>query len=91
MSGIKSNMRYWLECAGFRTNRYKKRYCYTAQRDTDHRCIRVLYHLNLIQICDGEMDRWANSVGAESSIPKTHKEFNSTITKLLLREYRRNT
>jgi hypothetical protein len=39
------------------------------------RYFRALPHLGLLQICDGYFDRWANSIGAETSLPKTRAEF----------------
>jgi hypothetical protein len=39
------------------------------------RRFRALPHLGLLQICDGFFDRWANSVGAETALPKSRSEF----------------
>jgi hypothetical protein len=50
---------------------------------TSVRHFRALPHLGLIQICDGYFDRWANSVGTETSLPKTRAEFATAIEHLL--------
>lgn len=34
------------------------------------------------QICDGNFDRWANSVGAEVPIPRNEKEFDQALKSL---------
>lgn len=48
-----------------------------------YRHFRVLRHLGIMQICDGYFDRWANSVGAEVTIPKTEAEFRQAMATLL--------
>lgn len=47
------------------------------------RVFRVLPHVNLMEICDGDFDRWANSVGASVPMPRTEAEFHSSIETLL--------
>ena len=47
------------------------------------RHFRVLPHCDLMEICDGNFDRWANSVGAEVPMPKTEAEFHAAIETLL--------
>ena len=47
------------------------------------RYFRALPHLGLLQICDGYFDRWANSVGAETTLPKTRAEFKVALDYLL--------
>jgi hypothetical protein len=47
------------------------------------RHFRALAHCGLLQICDGDMDRWANSVGAEVEMPRTRAEFRAAMAKLL--------
>lgn len=47
------------------------------------RYFRALPHLGLLQICDGYFDRWANSVGAETSLPKSRAEFVAAMEFLL--------
>ena len=47
----------------------------------DHRC--KTGGIRMFQICDGDMDRWANSVGAEILLPTSHAEFKAAIATLL--------
>jgi hypothetical protein len=47
------------------------------------RYFRALPHCGLLQICDGYFDRWANSVGAETQLPKTRAEFVAAMEFLL--------
>lgn len=47
------------------------------------RYFRALPHLGVLQICDGYFDRWANSVGAETSLPKNRVEFVAAMKFLL--------
>ncbi|AXQ69327.1 hypothetical protein HOU02_gp398 [Caulobacter phage CcrBL9] len=47
------------------------------------RFVRVLPHLDRMEICDGYMDRWANSHGAEVVMPKTMAQFDVAIETLL--------
>lgn len=47
------------------------------------RYFRALPHLGLLQICDGYFDRWANSVGAETLLPKSRAEFVAAMEFLL--------
>ncbi len=47
------------------------------------RHFRVLPQIGLLQICNGNFDRWANSVGAEVSLPKSRKEFVAAIELML--------
>lgn len=88
-------MRHWMEANGFRLLRYKKRnwrecpiaitrkprFC--EETVEPHRLIRVLPHLGLMQICDGNFDRWANSVGAEIEMPKTKAQFETALGLLI--------
>lgn len=46
------------------------------------RYFRVLGLPGLIEVCDGNMDRWANSVSLQMPIPMTEKEFGETIALL---------
>lgn len=52
---------------------------FTAQCLNFTRKFRVLPHIGVMQICDGNFDRWANSVGAEVPLPKTRAEFCAAI------------
>jgi hypothetical protein len=47
------------------------------------RHFRALARCGLLQICNGDMDRWANSVGAEMEMPRTQAEFRLAMSKLL--------
>ncbi len=48
------------------------------------RHIRVLPDLDRMDICDGCMDRWANSLAASiSPIPRTEAEFDAALATLL--------
>ena len=60
---VPSHVKQWLNELGWRIGR--TRHDYVAVKGD--RQLRVLYHLNPVrlQICDGDFDRWANSVGAE--------------------------
>lgn len=48
-----------------------------------YRYFRLMSHLDVIQICDGDFDRWANSVGGEIKMPKTRDEFTKAICSLV--------
>jgi hypothetical protein len=47
------------------------------------RHFRALARCGLLQICDGYMDRWANSVGAEVEMPRNQAEFRAAMANLL--------
>jgi len=47
------------------------------------RHFRVLPQSDLMQICDGYFDRWANSVGASVPVPQTEVEFKAALETLL--------
>lgn len=49
----------------------------------DRRHFRILGHVNYFQICDGDFDRWANSVGTTLPIPMTRVEFDAAIDELV--------
>lgn len=54
------------------------------------RTIRVLVHLDRMDIDDGCMDRWANSMGASiSPIPRTQAEFDAAIETLVKKSRKR--
>lgn len=46
------------------------------------RQIRLLAQSDVCAICDGEFDRWANSVGVEMPFPWTEDDFTKTLDKL---------
>lgn len=79
--GIKVN-KDWRGC-NFLYGRSKHPHLSSGTRD-GYRDIRILPHLDKMQINDGYMDRWANSFGAElSPIPRTQAEFDAAIDKLI--------
>lgn len=47
------------------------------------RHFRILGHINYFQICDGDFDRWANSVGRTLPIPMTRAEFDAALDELV--------
>lgn len=53
------------------------------------RYIRVLPHLDRMDICDGYFDRWANSMGASVPMPKTQAEFDAAIGELVRKARKR--
>lgn len=69
----------WRDYPIFRTT--KKRFT-NGTRD-NKRLIRVLPHLARMDICDGYMDRWANSLAASVPMPMTQAEFDGAIGELL--------
>jgi len=88
-------MRHWIEVNGFRLRRWKKRswrdypmaitrksrFCQGTREQ--HRMIRVIPELNRMDICDGDFDRWANSMGASVPMPKTKAEFEAALVQLI--------
>jgi hypothetical protein len=46
------------------------------------RQIRMSANGDFLQICDGDFDRWANSVGAEARFPWTENDFNKALDEL---------
>lgn len=92
---LPKQMKHWLNRAGiYGSGRYERRYNYfygssrkkkfTAGTATQRRHFRVLPHLDRMDICDGNFDRWANSMGASiHPIPRTQAEFDAAITTLV--------
>ena len=70
--------KHWLKTAGYTVERYKLRkgppegYHYNKRTG---RFIRIIPHQNRMCICNGDMDRWANSVGAECEAPTSLQDF----------------
>jgi uncharacterized protein (UPF0335 family) len=60
---------------------YRKEHLIGCAKHIRH--FRALPHLGLLQVCDGYLDRWANSVGAEVSLPKSLSEFRAILPVLL--------
>ncbi len=56
---------------------------FTAGTRDGFRHFRVLPHLDRMDICDGDFDRWANSLAASVQMPKTEAEFNEALDTLL--------
>jgi len=94
---LPKQFKHWLVRHGFyvqKRNQYWRTYpsvrsrrkhlldgCYASKR-----FVRVLPHLDRMEICDGDFDRWANSVGASiCPIPRTQAEFDAAIVELLHR------
>ncbi|AXQ69887.1 hypothetical protein HOU03_gp381 [Caulobacter phage CcrSC] len=76
---IRYSKRRWREYPLFKTAKLK----FIAGCRDQKRFVRVLPHLDRMEICDGFMDRWANSHGAEVVMPKTMAEFDVAIETLL--------
>lgn len=93
------SMRHWMEKAGIRLDhhrgwhrRWRTDGCFIGEsrkprfvmRTAEKRRVfRVLPHVELMQICDGYFDRWANSVGASVRMPRTQTEFDQAIERLI--------
>lgn len=94
---LPKQFKHWLNRAGIYSHaggkHYLRRgYFYASSRQKVHtagcreqrRYFRVLSHLDRMDICDGDFDRWANSMGASiSPIPRTKAEFKMAIETLL--------
>lgn len=96
---IPKQMRYWFERAGiyqskdFGLHRAWRRHNYIFAKSYKSRFIkdtcdqvrhfRVLPHLDRMDICDGYFDRWANSLGASVTMPKTEAEFSEALAYLI--------
>ena len=79
----------WLEARGFEIS-YSDFECniYATTKNEEYlgskskfRCIRILDAYKM-QICDGNFDRWANSVGAEITAPKSEDELDNALKAL---------
>ncbi len=62
---------------------YGRRRSLTEGCSERYRHFRALPHCGILQICDGDLDRWANSVGAEVELPKTRRDFRRAMARLL--------
>ena len=71
---LPSHIRCWLKELGWKMPRERSYGAYAERRG---RYLRILFApqpaIRLIQICDGDFDRWANSVGAQIGIPQWPK------------------
>lgn len=87
MRALPKQWKYWFSLIGVNIPRgkYNKFYPYEKRTNT-------YYRVNCrgeFQICDGDMSRWAVSVGATyPTIPKTEKEFLNAIVWLKLNRNR---
>lgn len=73
MTWVPKQFRHWAAEYGFRREaRYSKEYF--VNRRTKRR-MRVLP--SKLQLCDGDFDRWANSMGFETTIPRNQNEFRA--------------
>jgi hypothetical protein len=96
---LPKQMRHWCEQAGLHARGWQKARNWRREnviyasgrrailiagcRDAE-RFVRILPHLDRMDICDGDFDRWANSMGASiSPIPRTEAAFNEAIKTLL--------
>lgn len=101
---LPKSLRHWAGKAGIylQARRYNKdwrrrRYFYATSRRTayiqdgvdDRRHFRVLPHINRMDICDGDFDRWANSLGASVPMPTTEAEFMAAVQTLLKKSRKR--
>lgn len=94
-------LRHWAQQHGLYLNRFRKsswrgypmfytsKARFVAGTRDDRRYIRVLPHLNRMDICDGYFDRWANSMGASVPMPQTKDEFNDAVATLLKKSAKR--
>lgn len=87
---LPKNIRYWAQQRGFvieycdESCVYMRTSCreYTKGALSSVRQFRILARLNEFQICDGNHDRWANSLGAIVPVPRTREEFDDALKRL---------
>lgn len=87
------NIRHWATSRGLVINgdyfkdgslyMHSERLEFTRGILDSRRHFRILGHLNYFQICDGDFDRWANSVGKILPIPMKRDDFDATLDKLV--------
>lgn len=96
---IPKSMRHWAQQAGFYPSKrwglhrsWRRHKCFLARSTKARftagtrdgvRYIRVLPHIDRMDICDGCFDRWANSLGASVRMPQTEAEFMAAIDELV--------
>lgn len=88
---IPKQMRHWLEKNGIYCRDYRRLKKYDLiiastskpefKKGEDNRMFRVVG--GTIEICDGDFDRWANSVGYKLPCPTTEAEFNAVLKQLI--------
>ena len=70
---------HWAKEFGFvRSGFRKSRRTFSYENRRTGRRLRVNCHAEL-QVCDGDFDRWANSVGGSTSMPKSQREFRAAM------------
>jgi hypothetical protein len=87
------SLREWMEAEGISVDSYNDP-VYLSGRSRLHRWgekrnFRILPHLNRMDICDGDYDRWANSMGASVPMPKTKQQLGTALKELLRRSARK--
>lgn len=74
----------WAVAAGFEATYEDASSCYAGKLiDGVRRQIRLDRNRDVFELCDGNFDRWANSVGATGRFPRTEAEFARTLERLL--------
>ncbi len=76
--------KHWAERYGFRRRTMRKMkgdYNFHGPNGRHLRLVRKITTdgADYMQICDGDFDRWANSVGNEVSMPKNRTEFEKAM------------
>jgi len=98
---LPKSMRHWFERAGIyqgkRYGMHRRWRTYNHIHGTSHKArfaagtmdgsreFRVLPHLDRMDICDGNFDRWANSTAASVPMPRTQAEFEAALVELVER------
>jgi hypothetical protein len=98
---LPDGMRHWFERAGiYQSKRYglhrrwrtyrhihgtSRKARFAAGTMEGSREFRVLPHLDRMDICDGNFDRWANSTAASVPMPRTQAEFEAALVELVER------
>lgn len=98
---LPKGMRHWFERAGiYQGKRYgmhrrwrtynhihgtSRKARFAAGTMDGSREFRVLPHLDRMDICDGNFDRWANSTAASVPMPRTQAEFEAALVELVKR------
>jgi hypothetical protein len=75
---IDTKVRYWMKRHGIKPWDRTIWSC-TAYCKRTNRHFRFNRWVDTFEICDGDFDRWANSCGAETTIPTTEAEFDAAV------------
>lgn len=75
-----NEMLWWFEENEFQIDEHDMGWIHARK---NNRRYRVLVEQNLFQVCDCKFDRWANSVGNETRLPKNESQFSKMCEKLL--------